>query len=29
MFEIETQRLLLRKFRPGDEEDAFEFCSDE
>ena len=29
MFEIETQRLLLRKFRPGDEKDAFEFCSDE
>lgn len=29
MFEIETNRLLLRKFRPGDEDDAFEFCSDE
>lgn len=29
MFEIETARLLLRKFRPGDEEDVFEFCSDE
>ena len=29
MFEVETDRLLLRKFRPGDEIDAFEFCSDE
>lgn len=29
MFEIETNRLLLRKFRSGDECDAFEFCSDE
>lgn len=29
MFEIETERLFLRKFRPGDESDAFEFCSDE
>ena len=29
MFEIETNRLLLRKFRPGDEDDVFEFGSDE
>lgn len=29
MFEIETERLFLRKFLPGDEKDAFAFCSDE
>lgn len=29
MFEIETARLLLRKFRTGDEQDTFELFSDE
>ncbi len=29
MFEIETERLLLRKILPGDEEDIFELLSDE
>lgn len=29
MFEIETARLFLRKFRSDDKEDVFEFCSDE
>lgn len=29
MFEIETERLLLRKLSPGDKEDVFEILSDE